>query len=199
MEANQNYTDQELFMLIAKNDQEAFTIVFHKYRSRLFDYAVTLTKTTATAEEIVQDVFLKIWTNREKLTEVDNPVGYIFRMAKNAGVDFLRKLAVGRKLQGHLSVADQDNTTIDTLNLMETRRLIAGAMENLTPAQREVFYLSRYEGLRYEEIADKLQISRNTVRNHLVASIRTIRSHLSVHYDLVVALILTATFENLLA
>ncbi|MGV3528090.1 MAG: RNA polymerase sigma-70 factor [Flavisolibacter sp.] len=199
MRPDQNDTDQELFRRIAGGDQVAFTAFFHKYRSQLFAYAMALTKTTAASEEVVQEVFLKIWAGREKLSAIENPPGYLYRIGKNVGVDYLRKLASGRRAAVQLSTSDNDNTTLESLDVTETRRLISEAMEQLTTSQREVFRLSRYEGLNYDEIAEKLGISRNTVKNHLVSALKTVRSYLSSQYDPVVALILTAMLEKLLS
>jgi RNA polymerase sigma-70 factor (ECF subfamily) len=188
------HTDQDLFFRISRGDEQAFTLFFHKYKSPLFDYAMKLTKTASSAEELVQDLFLKIWTGRAALAEVQNPSAYVHRMAKNAGIDYLRHVSSNRKMQqGVLATLQyEDHSTQEEINLGETKRILNEAVQQLTPSQKEVFYLSRNQGLSYEEIAEELGIARNTVKNHLTASLKIIRDYLSRHYHPVVVLIVTA-------
>lgn len=198
LSADPIHTDTDLFLLISRDSEEAFTVFFHKYRSSLFEYAMKLTKTPGIAEELVQDLFLKVWTGRKSLAEVQNPAAYIHRMAKNAGIDYLRRLTSDQKLQQDVKalLRPDDHTTQEAISFSETRRILSEAVQQLTPAQREVFFLSRYEGLSYEEIGDKLGIARNTVKNHLTASLKLIRDYLAKHYHYIVVLILTAFMDT---
>ena len=185
-------TDTDLFSLIAKGDETAFTHIFHRYKTRLFEYALRITKSKHGAEELVQDCFLKIWANRSTLTAVDNPQGYLFTIAPNAGIDFLRKLSLDERIQQqvfHVATGD-DNATIDRVNLGEAQRLIAEAVAGLAEQQKQVFQLSRQEGLSYDEIAEQLGISSNTVRNHLVRALKHIRTFLADKYGAIVVMIL---------
>jgi RNA polymerase sigma-70 factor (family 1) len=198
LEAIPLYNEKELFNRIVSGDETAFTIIFNKYKGPLFIYALRLTKSQLAAEELVQDCFLKLWINRHRLDKVENPGGFIHNMARNAGIDFLRRLALNTKLQQEVwsRISPQENTTELELEHSETRRMIQQAVEQLTAQQREVFRLSRYQGMSYEEIGNLLGISRNTVKNHLVSSLRFIREFLEKHHGPVIALVLMSFLED---
>lgn len=192
------YDDISLFRRIAGGDEAAFEEVFHRYRHSLFDYAMAVTKIQAEAEELVQNCFLKLWTSRHLLAGVENPVAYLHRMARNAAIDYLRRLSLNRearsRAQGFLTGVE--DTTTESIDLNETQRILQQAIQQLTPHQRQVFLLSRYEGLNYEQIGERLGIAKNTVKNQLVTSLRHLREYLAQHYDKPVALVLIFFLEK---
>ncbi len=190
--------EKDLLRLIAAGDTDAFTTLFHMYRVPLFDYALKITKTVPAAEELVQDSFLKIWLYRDRLPDVDSARHYIFGILKNASLDWLRRLALDRNMQRSVAAAlpGFGDYTWEDVQLGETRRILDEAMERLSPQQREVFILSRYEGLSYAEIAVKMGISANTVRNHLVKALKFMREWLAREYGAAVLLILTYFFDK---
>jgi RNA polymerase sigma-70 factor (family 1) len=192
------YTEQQLLQQIAEGDEKAFTELFYRYKSPLFDYALKITKTVVAAEELVQDSFLKLWLYRASLAETEYAAGYLHRMIRNASVDWLRKLALDRSMQKAVAVTFEHfaETTAEDVQLSETRRLIAEAVDRLSPQQKEVFRLSRYEGLSYEEIGGRLGLSGNTVRNHLVKALKTIREYLAAEYGAAVVLVILHFLER---
>lgn len=192
------YTEKELFLLIAEGDAGAFTTLFYKYKSPLFDYALKITKTVVCAEELVQDTFLKIWLYRDKLPDVENTTAYIHSMVRNAALDWLRKLSLDHNLQKTVAanLPGGQNYTLEDVQLGETQRIIHEAMDRLSPQQREVFRLSRYEGLSYAEIAAKMGLSGNTVRNHLVKALKYIREYLGREYGAAVVLVVMHFLER---
>jgi RNA polymerase sigma-70 factor (family 1) len=192
------YDEKALFRRIAVGDEAAFTFIFHKYKGPLFTYAMRLTKSQGAAEELVQDCFLKLWTHRQGLDKVENPGGYIHHLARNTGIDFLRRLAVNKQMQQQVwsRISKEENSTELAIEHSETHRMIQQAVSQLTVQQQEVFRLSRYEGLSYEEISLRLGISRNTVKNHLVNSLRYIRGFLQQRYGPVVVLIIMSFLDH---
>jgi RNA polymerase sigma-70 factor (family 1) len=184
--------EKDLFQRIGKGDESAFAIVFNRYRSVLFDYGMKITKSRAAAEELVQECFLKLWIGREHLSSIENPVGYLHTMARNAGVDYLRRLSLDAALQKRVWVdlSQTDNPTLLKVQVSETQRLIDEAVALLPPQQREVFLLSRYEGLKYEQIGQQMDIAGNTVKNHLVKALKFIREYLAGKYGNPVILVL---------
>lgn len=184
--------EQELFRQIAEGDESAFAIVFHRYKSPLFDYGIKITKSPAAAEELVQDCFVKLWLAREKLLHIENPVGYLQMMARNAGLDYLRKLSLDNNLQKKVwaGMAATENQPLQQLQVGETRRLIEEAVAQLPQQQREVFLLSRFEGLSYLEIGRQMGIANNTVKNHLVKALKFIREYLGKKYGSPVVLVI---------
>ncbi len=198
MQPSQLYDEKILFRQIAEGDENAFTVIFYRYKSSLFDYAVKVTKSQAAAEELVQDCFLKLWSSRQNLSGVDNPGGYLHTMAKNAAMDYLRKLSSDTKLQQKVwaSMRGHENATLEDVNLNEAQRIINEAVQQLSFHKQQVFYLSRHEGLSYEEIASRLGITKNTVKNHLVKALKSIREYLQSKYGPVVVLIIMSFLEK---
>lgn len=177
------YGERELFRRMAEGEELAFRAFFDLNKSRLFRFMLGISKSEAVAEELTHDVFLKIWTNRSSLSAVENPGKYIFTIARNTAVDHLRKVASEAKMLDQLW-SDMNETHDPTGELMEateSERLIREAIERLTPQKQLIFRLSREEGMNHERIAAQLNISKSTVNNHLVQSLRAIRQYLHIH------------------
>ena len=188
---NESLYDKETLLLkISQGDQCAFNKLFALYRNHLFNYLFTITKSAETSEEIVLDVFLKIWHGRDSITEIDNFDAFLYRVAHNKAIDFLRSLQrnpilqqqVWKQMQEPLS----DEKADKNLLLKNTESIIKEAVCNLTPQRQKVFYLHHNHGFTNQEIATHLQLSRNTVRNHLAASIEFIRKFLSGNIDVII-------------
>lgn len=175
-------TDRELLNLIAGGDQKAFNRLFDQYRDQLFHYLQKITKSNETAEEIVLDVFLKIWNGRPILTEIDNFEAFLFQVAKNKGLDFLRRVQRNKLQQTELWKRLQATACVESADekvlLADITDTVKQAVEQLSPQRKIVYQLSREQGFTYEQIGKQLHLSTHTVRNHLAASLQIIRSHL---------------------
>jgi RNA polymerase sigma-70 factor (ECF subfamily) len=171
---------KDLFTRISQGDEAAFTEVFYHYTQRIYHYILGRTKSQLIAEEIVQEVFIKIWTNREKLTEVINPESYIFSMAANKLFDWYRKMSYDQKIKDHIwqTIGDASNITFETLDLHNSQELVNKAIEKLSPQQKKIYLLSRQQGLSHSEIARELDLSEKTVNNHLSEALRLIREYI---------------------
>jgi RNA polymerase sigma-70 factor (family 1) len=140
------------------------------------------TKSRPFSEELVQDIFLKIWLNREKLREVQQFDGYLFITARNHIYSALRTKVREVEFRDELKSYFADSSLADDqLHLKEAHALIHTAMEQLPPQQRSVFELSRFQGLSHEEIAEQLQISPLTVRAHMRKALAFMRTYLQQH------------------
>ncbi|GAA4315528.1 RNA polymerase sigma-70 factor [Compostibacter hankyongensis] len=178
---------------ISASDQKAFDLLFERYRNRLFVYLIKVTKSKETSEEIVLDVFLKIWQGRTLLSEVDNFEAFLFRIARNKALDFLRwaqkrplvQMEIWSRIQDTPAAAQTDNRIL----LQHAEAAIHYAVKQLSPQRKAVFLLSREHGLTYEEIATRMHISPHTVRNHLAASLQFIRNHLSSNGEMLLSLL----------
>lgn len=186
------YNEKDLFRRIAEGDESAFAIIFHRHKLSLFDYGMKITKSQAAAEELVQECFVKLWLARKNLQTVDNPVGYLQKMARNAGIDYLRRLALDAGMQKKVwaGISLMENATLQKVQVTETQRLIDEAVAQLPLQQREVFMLSRYEGLNYEQIGVQMGIANNTVKNHLVRALKFIREYLGKKYGSPIVLVM---------
>jgi RNA polymerase sigma-70 factor (family 1) len=174
--------EKELFAQMAKGDVLAFTSIFNHYNQVIYPVILRIIKSEEAAEEIVQDVFLKLWQNRTTFSEIENHNAFLFRMASNKTLDVLKKLSREKgmlmRFQQKENQQKQDNTS-QLLDFKESERLVNRAIDQL-PSQRQIIYkLSRNTGLSHKEIAERLNISHNTVRNQLIEALKFIRSFLT--------------------
>lgn len=189
-------SDEQLLQLVGDGDEKAFNQLFERYRDKLFSYLVKISKSKETAEELVLDAFVKIWTARAILPEINNFEAFIFRVAHNRAIDFLREAQRSRNAQAAIREAMlqlQSAGADERLLKAETEQRITDAVNQLSPQRQEVFRLSREQYLSYDEIAEKMQLSRLTVRNHLSAALRFIRDHLDKGPELATILALVST------
>lgn len=178
---NPSHNDLELFVRIAESDESAFTQLFLAYTERLYPYVANLLNSELWAEEIIQDVFLKLWKNRHTLRDIDNPAAYLFRMAANRTLDHLKRHALEVKMQYHISRQSShngNNPTEEHLDFRISEHLLRAAVKSLPPQRQLVYKLKHEDGLSYEEIAGKLHISKHTVRNHIAEALQAIRTYL---------------------
>jgi len=173
-------SDKNLFLRIAQDDERAFNELFHVYTRELYPFAMKLTGSEKDAEEILQEVFLKIWAKRKELTGIDNPKAWIIRVVSNQSLNHLRKMAVEGRFFQYVKHAQQ-HTSLSTEEITaarETAAIIQQAIDQLPPACRQIYLLSREENLSIKEIAEKLNLSPNTVKNQIVTALQRIRASL---------------------
>jgi RNA polymerase sigma-70 factor (ECF subfamily) len=181
-----------LLQRLVGGDEDAFRELYETYQGRIFLYAYRFTKSKESAEEIVQEVFIRIWEKRSKITIEKNFGGYLSVITRNLVLDGLKKVALDKKAQQHLyqHMKVLRNPVAEDLLSKELERLYQQALNALTEQRRTVYLLSREEELSYMQIAEMLGISKNTVRNHIVNALQTIREHLTNHPDLSAAFII---------
>ncbi len=166
---------------MSSGDEKAFRKLYDLYYDKIFAVSLSFTKSQVISEEIVQDVFLKIWLKREVFSGVHDFEAYLFITARNHILNCLRsrmKEVVFLDYLHSYFVVSEDVTS--TLHTKEIHKFIAEARELLPPQQRRVFELSRYEGLNYQAIAEKLDISKLTVKSHMTKALSFIRSRLEL-------------------
>jgi RNA polymerase sigma-70 factor (ECF subfamily) len=171
-----------LLLQIAEGDEKAFRQLFDLNRNRLYVYINRLVKSRQVAEEIVMDVFMKIWLGRTVLPEIEHFDGFLFRIAFNKSLDFLRRAARDPVLHDLLwdRIEQPAALQADALLLEEEYKSQVRRAVGLLPPQRgRIFRMSRFEGLSHEEIASRLRLSRHTVNNHIVEAKHFIRNYLA--------------------
>lgn len=160
--------------------EETFTTLFESYKERLYYYVLSVAHSNYIAEEITQEIFLKIWLCRDELHKLDNPESYLFAIARNKTLNHLRKANYDDKLIEDLKnrMKPSANDVEEHLTLSESDRLLQEAITLLSPQRQLVYRLSRNQGLDHQQIAQRMRLSRNTVKNHLVQALRFIRTYL---------------------
>lgn len=162
------------------NDLELlFADIFKTHEYRLYTLALRLTKSDLYAKDIIQEVFLKLWEQRDSLRSIENVEAWLYRLTENKVIDFLRKAAAdGRlreKLWNKLPSQQQPEPAVE---VKEYDYIIQQAIDQLPPQRKLIWYLNREEGLNYQQIANELHISRHTVKNQLSTALQTLRSKL---------------------
>jgi RNA polymerase sigma-70 factor (family 1) len=183
MTAYADHTDKQLFALISMGNQSAFKSLFYRYNTKVFFFTYHIVKQQTDAEELTQDVFLKLWTGRDALINIENPGNYLFVIAKNQALDKLEKNNNTKEREVLLAqrLPTLSNGTEESISYRESSDLVASAVQRLPEQQRLVYRLSKEEGLSRDEIATRLKVSPHTVKNHLGVAIHAIRQYLQKH------------------
>ncbi|MCR8556935.1 sigma-70 family RNA polymerase sigma factor [Mucilaginibacter sp. BJC16-A38] len=186
------FDERELLAKVAAGDQRAFKLLYEVYKKKIYTYSAGLLHSDILAEEVMQEVFLKIWRMGEGLTAIDNFPAFIKTMARNRSLDAMRKLVASAKAEQLLTqnYAEAHNETEETILLNETRKLLEAAINLLPRQQKEVYLLCQQDGLRYEDVADKLDISINTVKTHMKRALSFLRTHVASNSDIAAILII---------
>lgn len=173
------YDERELLALISKGDGSAFRELYELYRERIYAVSRKMTQSDDVASDIVQDVFLNIWKNRDGLAIIENPSSYLFTAVYRRVYQHYRKLALERKFQQATQKIERvENTTEETVLAHESRNMLSMAVSQLPPQQQMVFKLSKEEGYSREDVAEYLNISPNTVKNHLAKALKFVQTYL---------------------
>lgn len=155
-----------------------FAEIFRSYELPLYTLAFRMTKDRDTSQDIVQEVFVKLWEIRKQVHEIDNIEFFLFRLARNKIIDFMRKVHVDDRLKEHLWHVMKDESAYQSgVEQKEFHAIVAKAVD-LLPERRKAIYLLRDEGLNYEQIASEMDISRHTVKHQVSAALQFIRSYL---------------------
>ena len=174
-------SNKDLLILLKKGDVTAFDNIYKMYSKRLYGFVFRYVKQKEDAEGIVQEVFIKIWETRNKIDIYSSFDSFIFTITYNTTINLLRKRVSEHKYHDRLKSVHQitgADQIIDEIYIKEINAQLQFLLDKLTPRQKEIFQLSREEGLTHEEIANKLNISVNTVKNHMVTSLAYIKSHI---------------------
>jgi RNA polymerase sigma-70 factor, ECF subfamily len=176
-----NKSNTELVKLLRKGDMAAFDAVYNKYCHKLHEFVLMYLKQEEDAEEIVQEVFIKIWESRGNIDVYASFESFLFTVAYNATMSLLRKRVSETKSREYLKSLQQIDSAeqvIDEIQFKELNHKVQSLLKQLTPRQKEIYLLSRDEGLTHKEIAQKLNISESTVNNHLVTTLKYLKSHI---------------------
>lgn len=170
-----------LLSRISEGDESAFSEIFHRYSGKVYAFSLKLTQSETVAEEIVQEVFLKIWVHRTSLVSIEFFPSYLYTITRNHAFNVLKRLAREEHAKAVLEkqLSEAHTETEETIIYQEYQNMIDKVINDLPPQQKLVYSLCHQEGLKYEEVARRLHISRLTVKTHMQQALRTIKSHLS--------------------
>lgn len=173
-----NFNTEEIIRRLKRDDKSAMDELFQYYYPRLYHFSRSILKIENEIDDILQDVFVKIWLNRHKISNAETFNSYIFTITKNEVLNFLRSKMRDQNFKDELllrSVAEE----YQSQNLVEFNEIKAGIdkiVEGLPEKRRQVFILSRTEGLSNKEIAQQMNISEKTVEDHITHAIKHLKS-----------------------
>jgi RNA polymerase sigma-70 factor (ECF subfamily) len=183
-------TEQQQFEALAAGDITAFEMYFKTLYQPLCSYAYTFLQDKEEAEEIVQATFLSIWEKRQALNIKTSAKSYLYAMVRNACLNVIKHEKIKQKYVGEeMALADQGYESVSqTISSNELENRIHHAMEKLPEQCRLVFKLSRFEELKYSEIAEQLEISVKTVENHMGKALKIMREQLKDYLPILIML-----------
>ena len=174
-----SHTERELLHLAAFGNEAAFIEIFNSYKDKLYSFLLRITKSEEQSLDFVQDVFMKLWINRAHLFSIDNFSAYIFRAAQNRALNsFKRSMTECCMLKKNAAALMVDDSILANLEYKLLQKKLNEVVKKLPPQQSLVYRLSREQGLKHEEIAQQLNLSTSTVKNHMVQALKTIKAFL---------------------
>ena len=192
MARKEGFSELEILAKIAEGNQRAFKIIYESYYRKIFIYAFKYVKSTVDAEEITQEVFLKLWLRDPNALPINNLNGYFQTLVRNRSLDMLRR----KVLENHADLDSAVNwqeghNDIDELILLkDTKKVLDEGINLLTPQQRQVYKLCHQDGLKYGETAKELNLSISTVHSHMKLALRFLRGYLRQHTDIAVLIVI---------
>lgn len=191
--------EKELLIQLKKGDDEAFEEIYSMYSHRLYVNLLRLVKSEELAMDLLQDLYLKLWSNRGNIDTGKNIGAYLFSIAKNLAIDFFRKAARESTLQNHLIAVGTElyNHVDDVFFHKETAAMLSKAIANLPPQQQKIFNHCKIEGKSYNEVAEIMDISVATVGNQLVKAVKSVKVAMLSSQDVFVLLVSLALMRGL--
>lgn len=190
--------DHILVKGIKKGDRKSFKKLYNKYHKPLYYLSKKYLKDEIFAKDAVQDIFVKLWKNRDDLNESSSVKSFLFTMLKNHVLNMIRDKKNHRKILNELKRTERrtsdSNPIEDKIIYSEYIDFLKKALTNLTPAERKVFKMKSFEGLSNAEIAEQNEVSINTVKTQYYLSSKSVRNYLNKHIDLSMFVLMTVLY-----
>ena len=189
------FREESVLALIKENNLQAFEYIFREKYEELFAYSLKITRQKEASEELVQDVFVYLWENRNVLEIKNSLYAYLYSAVKHRSIDFLRSKYA--RLQNTFvsdgEIHNTDNLTAsEKLQEKELAGIISKGLEKLPEKCKIIFLMSRESGLTYKEIANTLGVSDKTVKAQVAIALKKMRDFLETHWDKIIFLIISA-------
>lgn len=174
------FTDKLLIIFIKQGNTKAFELLFNRYHKKLYHFTFSLLRSKEEAEEVVQDVFAKLWEMRHELDESVSYGGYLYKATRNMSLNILRKKINARYYSESIirDLSNPANLTYSSVDHNELNEFYKKALLKVPEKRKRIFLLSREEGMSYKEIAAELNISVNTVDTQIRRTLEYLRERL---------------------
>ncbi|MEZ5102897.1 MAG: RNA polymerase sigma-70 factor [Draconibacterium sp.] len=179
MNPSKEIQDKNLASQIKKDDKKAFQELFERYAPRIYNFSLSYLKDKNDTEELVQNVFLKIWEKRDLLNASQNIKAFIFKIAVNTIYDFIRRKNIESAFLDYarLNYTTNENYTWHSVIFEEMQQNLNALLAQMPEQQQKIFRLSKLEGFSNDEIAKKMNLSKRTVENHLYRALTFLKKH----------------------
>ena len=179
-------TDYFCVKCLAEGDEDAFVTLYNKYHRKIYYTALKMTQSEDLAQDVAQNVFLKVWETRASLNPKQNFAAYISVICRNAVFDMFKKASheetIKKELQQFAEISDSSQDDNDFYKTYTN--LLDNAVAELPPQRRMIFELCKLREKTYDEVARKMNISRSTVQDHIVKANKFIREYLLTNGEL---------------
>lgn len=178
------FTEQELLEEVAGGNESAFKLLYEKYAGKVYTMGMNYLKSPFLAQDAVQEVFVKVWKNRQQLTTLNSFPAWLTTITRNQLINDLQRMVPMDSLEAiHPDVIDYHQaSTGNELDFRELEKVIKIGIDGFSPRQQQIYKLSREEGLSHKQIAAQLNISYDMVREHMSNALKNLRKFLENHY-----------------
>jgi RNA polymerase sigma-70 factor (ECF subfamily) len=193
------YREKELLLRIAEDDTAAFAVLFNQYKDKIYTIGFKITGSAFFAEEVVQDIFMKLWTNRKILPQLQCFDAWFNTITRNHLFSFIKRKAARKNREFAFAGKNPSfyNNTDDNILLKDAEQLLEKALYTLPPQQNKIYKLIKVRGMKNEEVASQLDLSIETVKSHLSKAVKNVRAYCIAHKDNLAILILLFFVEKI--
>ncbi|KRT17912.1 hypothetical protein ASU31_01045 [Pedobacter ginsenosidimutans] len=184
--------EEKILSRISAGDQSAFKLVYDHYQQMVFSRALYLLKSESHAEEVLQDVMLKLWLSASNLKENSNLAAFLTTLTRNRSFQLLRRKVLESKAEVEMGKQwkEYHNETEENILLSDVRKKLHDGVNSLPPQQKLVYELCRNQGYKYEQAADIMNLSVETVKAYMKLALRFLRAYLKNNTDAVIIAII---------
>lgn len=179
MNQNENkYQEAHLIALLNQSSEYAFQLLYDRYRNGVYKVGIQYLKSPSLAQDVVQDVFMKLWFERKQLNSNHSLEGWLYTVAKNQIINQLKKVALGWKILGENNAVEFDeieSAIIQKLENAQVNTVLQDALAQLPNNQRKVYDLVREQHCSYSQVGEMLNISPLTVKTHMARALKHIK------------------------
>jgi RNA polymerase sigma-70 factor (ECF subfamily) len=198
-EQSESWTDIGLLHELQQGNECAFTDLYHQHSKTLYRKILRMVNDEEIAKELLQDLFMRLWENREKVDASKSFRSYLYTIAVNLVYDYFRKAAKQKEVESHLLAMAVDHFTDfeDALVAKENIQLINDVINKLSPQRKKIFMLCKVDGKSYEEVSKELNISKSTIHDHIVKANHVIKDYLRSNPGIAIYLMISTVFNYL--
>jgi RNA polymerase sigma-70 factor (ECF subfamily) len=185
MSVKDSFDEIKILYELSHGNERAFTALYNKYKNIVYSLALKITKSKTLSEEVVQDVFLKIWQKKDELKDIGDFESYLFISGRNHIFNIIKKMAKEENLKKNIGNSDLSSYATDSFLEDEQYTLLLNQiLLKLPPQQQKIYQMAKVEGLSHQNIAEILDISPLTVKKHMALALKIIRIQLARHINI---------------